>query len=130
MLADQQPAMLPQLGLTREFLEQQVERLARFSEIAELDPGQKAQADRAKWEAWLGGFSARLGKEEFGAAAAGAGWASAEERARRMDATNPKYILRNYIAENAIAAAEGGAPRRPRLFCLLHRVACGVPALS
>eukprot|EP00479_Gromia_sphaerica_P000508 TRINITY_DN1060_c0_g1_i1.p2 TRINITY_DN1060_c0_g1~~TRINITY_DN1060_c0_g1_i1.p2 ORF type:complete len:53 (+),score=13.74 TRINITY_DN1060_c0_g1_i1:86-244(+) len=30
------------------------------------------------------------------------------ERKMLMDQTNPKYILRNYIAENAIRAAEKG----------------------
>lgn len=31
-----------------------------------------------------------------------------EERVRVMDATNPRVILRNYIAQNAIEAAENG----------------------
>lgn len=31
-----------------------------------------------------------------------------EERVRAMDATNPRVILRNYIAQNAIEAAENG----------------------
>lgn len=31
-----------------------------------------------------------------------------EERVRVMDATNPRVILRNYIAQNAIEAAEKG----------------------
>ena len=31
-----------------------------------------------------------------------------EERVRVMDSTNPRVILRNYIAQNAIEAAENG----------------------
>lgn len=31
-----------------------------------------------------------------------------EERVREMDGTNPRVILRNYIAQNAIEAAENG----------------------
>lgn len=31
-----------------------------------------------------------------------------EERVRVMDGTNPRVILRNYIAQNAIEAAEKG----------------------
>lgn len=105
--------MLPRLGITRAFLEQQVEHLGRFAELMETSAEAKAEEDRGKWERWLALYSARLGKEEVGkAGAGGAGWASAAERARAMDATNPKYILRNYIAENAIAAAEGGALNR------------------
>lgn len=31
-----------------------------------------------------------------------------EERVKVMDGTNPQYVLRNYIAQNAIEAAENG----------------------
>lgn len=31
-----------------------------------------------------------------------------EERVRVMDSTNPRVVLRNYIAQNAIEAAESG----------------------
>ena len=31
-----------------------------------------------------------------------------EERIRVMDSTNPRVVLRNYIAQNAIQAAENG----------------------
>lgn len=34
--------------------------------------------------------------------------AAQEERVRVMDSTNPRVILRNYIAQNAIEAAENG----------------------
>lgn len=34
--------------------------------------------------------------------------AAQEERVRVMDGTNPRFILRNYIAQNAIEAAESG----------------------
>lgn len=34
--------------------------------------------------------------------------AAQEERVRVMDGTNPRVILRNYIAQNAIEAAENG----------------------
>lgn len=34
--------------------------------------------------------------------------AAQEERVRVMDSTNPRVVLRNYIAQNAIEAAENG----------------------
>lgn len=51
-----------------------------------------------------------------------------QERVRVMDSTNPRVILRNYIAQNAIEAAENGdfSEVRPRStvmllsFCFIH----------
>ncbi|MGA7749353.1 MAG: YdiU family protein [Gallionella sp.] len=52
--------------------------------------------DRAAFDAWAAAYRARLQQE--------AGTDS--ERKARMDAVNPKYILRNYLAQNAIEKAE------------------------
>jgi len=52
--------------------------------------------DRAAFDAWAAAYRARLQHE--------AGTDS--ERKVRMDAVNPKYILRNYLAQNAIERAE------------------------
>lgn len=38
----------------------------------------------------------------------GGGEISDEERKARMDSVNPKYILRNYLCQSAIDAAEQG----------------------
>lgn len=42
-----------------------------------------------------------------------------EERVRVMDSTNPRFILRNYIAQNAIEAAENGDFSEVRLSFIL-----------
>jgi len=52
--------------------------------------------DRAAFDSWAAGYRARL-QHEPGTDA---------ERKARMDAVNPKYILRNYLAHNAIEKAE------------------------
>jgi len=52
--------------------------------------------DRAAFDAWVAAYRARL-QHEPGAD---------NERKTRMDAVNPKYILRNYLAQNAIEQAE------------------------
>ncbi len=52
--------------------------------------------DAAGWEAWAARYRGRLRAEGSGDA----------ERRARMDRVNPKYVLRNYLAQAAIEAAE------------------------
>lgn len=54
--------------------------------------------DRAGIEAWFDRYRARLGAEQSDDA----------ERGRRMGRANPKYVLRNWVAQEAIAAARRG----------------------
>jgi uncharacterized protein YdiU (UPF0061 family) len=56
------------------------------------------QAPRPKLEAWLGRYAARVREDGLTAAVR-------EERMRRA---NPKYVFRNYLAQQAIDALEGG----------------------
>jgi uncharacterized protein YdiU (UPF0061 family) len=55
---------------------------------------------RAAFVSWL---------RAWGARAVGGGL-SDDERRRRMDAVNPRFVLRNYLAQEAIDAAEQGDP--------------------
>ncbi|MGB9093521.1 MAG: YdiU family protein [Gallionella sp.] len=52
--------------------------------------------DRAAFDAWASAYRARL-QQETG---------TDDQRKARMDAVNPKYILRNYLAQYAIERAE------------------------
>jgi uncharacterized protein YdiU (UPF0061 family) len=52
--------------------------------------------DRAAFDAWAAAYRARLQHEQ----------GTDNERKARMDAVNPKYILRNYLAQKAIEQAE------------------------
>jgi uncharacterized protein YdiU (UPF0061 family) len=72
--------------------------LGRFSEDddAANAPLRDRFLDRAGWDAWAGRYAARLRAE--GSVAA--------ERRMRMDAANPAYVLRTYLAEQAIRKAE------------------------
>ncbi len=58
----------------------------------------KVEEERSRWESWLERYAARVGKE----------WhdRTAEERKSLMNRTNPAFILRNYLAVQAIEAAE------------------------
>ena len=51
-----------------------------------------------KWEAWFSSYLQRLKKETN----------TDTERKEKMNAVNPKYVLRNYMAQLAIEAAEKG----------------------
>lgn len=53
---------------------------------------------REKWIAWSGRYSAALRQEG----------SEDQVRSRIMKQVNPKYVLRNYLAQSAIGAAEGG----------------------
>lgn len=75
---------------------------ARFAEaMRAMPPTEKAAKDRAAWSAWLRRYRQRLDAE----AAAGA---DAATRRRVMNATNPRVVLRQWIAEWAIKQAEQG----------------------
>ena len=85
-----------------------------FRGLADLDPqapsldvvadafyDEAARDDvRARLEAWLQQYAARL--RETGEPAA--------DRRARMHAANPKFVLRNYLAQQAIDRAEAGDP--------------------
>jgi len=68
--------------------------------------------DRAAFDAWAQRYAARLQAEASGDA----------ERAARMNAANPKYVLRNHLAETAIERArKGDFGEVQRLLQLLQR---------
>jgi hypothetical protein len=66
-----------------------------------MSPEDKAVADRQLWSNWLQRYGQRLQRE----VQAGA---TAEDRAVAIRSSNPSMVLRNWIAQEAIAAAEKG----------------------
>jgi uncharacterized protein YdiU (UPF0061 family) len=77
-----------------------------FRRLGDFESGAAARNERLRdlfvepqaFDAWAQGYRARLASEQ----------SADDERRARMNAVNPKYVLRNYLAQNAIAAAEGG----------------------
>ena len=54
--------------------------------------------EKNKWSFWFLNYEVRLQQEDI----------SSEERKQKMDAVNPKYVLRNYMSQLAIDAADEG----------------------
>ncbi len=75
-----------------------------FRQLGEQQPGQAVQMlredfiDLTSFDSWAVDYCARSARDEQPQA----------ERQQRMHAVNPKYILRNYLAQQAITAAEQG----------------------
>ncbi|WP_348685486.1 protein adenylyltransferase SelO [Aeromonas bestiarum] len=88
-------------------------RLGEVTQLGDLPASLLALLpDPALWQQWLALYRARLVREGSEDAA----------RKRQMDAVNPKYVLRNALAQQVIDAAERGdmAPFE-RLFAALQR---------
>ncbi|HEX2676468.1 MAG TPA: YdiU family protein [Polyangiales bacterium] len=84
--------------------------LATFAE-AFYDPALAREHEPA-WNAWLARYAARVRQDSI----------APEARRSRMNAANPKYVLRNYMAQEAIDLAESGDPTRiTELLDLLRR---------
>jgi uncharacterized protein YdiU (UPF0061 family) len=83
-----------------------------FRSLADVDPdapslaplaeafydAEKKSAVQPRLEAWLGRYATRVGNDPF----------SAQQRRATMNAANPRYVLRNYLAQQAIDRAESG----------------------
>ncbi len=67
-------------------------------EAAFYDLGAVTGAVKQSWQSWFVAYAARLEQESL----------SNTERQKHMEAVNPKYVLRNYMAQLAIDAANQG----------------------
>eukprot|EP01114_Cavostelium_apophysatum_P015151 TRINITY_DN4070_c0_g1_i3.p1 TRINITY_DN4070_c0_g1~~TRINITY_DN4070_c0_g1_i3.p1 ORF type:complete len:340 (+),score=109.76 TRINITY_DN4070_c0_g1_i3:1159-2178(+) len=103
-VAKQNPFILQMMG-KEEYLMEEIRRREKMQDIKNVNEEEKSNADKAHWLAWLKLYRARLLKET-------ADVVNPEEflakRVHMMDHNNPKYILRNYIAQVAIEQAEKG----------------------
>ncbi|XP_072097480.1 selenoprotein O1 isoform X2 [Mobula birostris] len=83
----------------------ELDRIERFSELQQMTTEELQNKLKKAWTDWLQKYRSRLENEAEGAD-------DVDElntkRVEVMNANNPKFILRNYIAQNAISAAEDG----------------------
>ena len=86
--------------------------LCEFDETKEQSPLRDEFFDRNAFDTWAKRYAERLRAEGL----------PREQRQQQMKQVNPKYILRNYLAQQAIEIAEGGDYSEiERLHTLLQR---------
>lgn len=103
-LAESNPALFQMLA-DKKAVSKQLERLARLKELVDTNQEDLRAKQREDWARWAKQYRKRLAREHGGQSDPRL---VEEERARAMDSANPRVVLRNYIAQNAIEAAEAG----------------------
>ncbi|KAK2517008.1 hypothetical protein Q9966_014787 [Columba livia] len=104
MLAQSNPQLFALIG-TKDSINKELERIEQFSKLQQLTADDLLSRNKRHWKEWLEKYRVRLQKEIESVSDADA-WNA--DRVKVMNSNNPKYILRNYIAQNAIEAAENG----------------------
>src|SRR5690606_19160741 len=105
IIAQQQPELLEALGTSSAFILDQLQKLEEYNRRKSITSVQKLSFDQEKWKNWLITYKKRLLKELDQEK----DWAVIQEnRITLMNNNNPKFILRNYIAQNCIEKAEKG----------------------
>ncbi|KAI3366948.1 hypothetical protein L3Q82_009596 [Scortum barcoo] len=84
---------------------QQLERMGRLKDLLETDQDELKIKQRDDWTRWVSQYRRRLARECDGTSDLSL---IIKERLSVMNSTNPRVVLRNYIAQNAIQAAERG----------------------
>lgn len=109
-VAQQNPMMLQMFGMTPQKLIREINKLKKQEErgsgAGNVDSA-KRENDTLIWKAWLKKYRERLQREVSGASDDEIRELN-ERRVQTMNRNNPKFALRNYIAQNAIEKAENG----------------------
>ncbi|KAI3370800.1 hypothetical protein L3Q82_007336 [Scortum barcoo] len=103
-MAQSNPALFQMIS-DRMTVARQLDRLSRLKDLMETSQEELKTKQADDWTRWITRYRKRLARELEGQFDVRA---MQEERVRVMDITNPRVILRNYIAQNAIEAAENG----------------------
>lgn len=108
-LAQTNPRMLMMAGITDAgVLLGEIEKYNKLDELKDLTEESKKEKDTKVWRQWLRKYQARLWKEIEDVSEQEEIMRIKSERLKVMNLNNPKYILRNYIAQKAIEMAEKG----------------------
>lgn len=111
-MAQSNPTLFQMIS-DRATIARQLDKLSKLRDLMETNQEDLSTKHAEEWSSWIKRYRKRLAQELDGQSDV---QAVQEERARVMDSTNPRVVLRNYIAQNAIEAAESGD------FSEVHRV--------
>lgn len=103
-MAQSNPALFQMIS-DRATIARQLDRLSKLRDLMEISQEELKTKQAEEWSRWIARYRKRLAGELDGQSDV---QAAQEERVRVMDSTNPRVVLRNYIAQNAIEAAENG----------------------
>lgn len=88
-------------------MEKELEAWIEHKRYVGMSEEAKSKTDAAKWTPWLERYAERLAQSAPAVGSAAAGSSDAE-RIELMAAANPQFVLRNYLCQIAIRAAEDG----------------------
>lgn len=105
LMLQSNPALMSAMGRQFASITRQLEKLEKMKDIEDRTEEDQQKINNEAWSTWLQKYADRLKKEVEGKTDLSA---ANTERVKVMNSNNPRFILRNYIAQNAIKAAEEG----------------------
>jgi serine/tyrosine/threonine adenylyltransferase len=99
--------MLYMMGTSPEMLMKELKKREEFQKIENTTDEQKAASDSQAWSTWIARYRARV-QDIISTDDVRDLVELNKERMRTIKGNSPKYVLRNYLAQNAIAKAEEG----------------------
>lgn len=126
-MAQSNPSLFQMIS-DRRTVARQLEKLSRLKDLLETSQEELKAKQAEDWRRWITSYRKRLARECEGQSDVAA---LRDERVRVMDSTNPRVVLRNYIAQNAIEAAENGDfSEVQRVLKVLEKPFCSQPGLE
>jgi len=108
MMAQSQPMFLAMMGMEGK-LKAELDRREKLQEMQHLTSESKTEKDRELWTTWLDKYEAVLKQQMEMLLKKGTTIEAADAtRKQIMTSSNPRFILRNWVAQNAISKAEEG----------------------